>query len=262
MLADDHWLDSVNRRVCPGCKKLISRRSKACTAYARILPPPPAPARSCSGTEMSFPEPAWSPTVKEILVARRPVMDTIPPGARTAVLSALGRVIANFTQDRTWENLRALVGFAKVVLASPDRSGRKHLPSITREVSGRALTYGVGSFEDLWNRTTPPARRQKKVRTHFNKPDDKEADERFISRVCQLVGSGAFSKACKHLVSAGTFNPDSDHIREKLRSLHPEEPEPDVTDLRLAELPSLPWAGDVESVEARLRGLESMIGRF
>ena len=61
-----------------------------------------------------------SPSIADVLKARRGVMDHVPMGCRAAVLAALARCLKQFCDRQTWEGLWDLLGFAKTVLAAPD----------------------------------------------------------------------------------------------------------------------------------------------
>lgn len=128
--------------------------------------------------------------------------------------------------------------------------------------------FSQEDFEDLWQRSAPRRLPQRNLRASVNRLVDEEGEgthraarDPFVNRVCRLVGEGAYSKACKHLVSAGIFE-SHPRVLEKLRALHPQEDEPDLSSLRLADAPTIPWYEDAESVEARLRSLETLIGSF
>ena len=100
MAPDDAWLQSMRRRLCRGCRRLMARAATHCshcqTALMTDLTTRPPPV----GTPLSNPEPPLSPSLRDILSTRRGVLEHVPRGSRTAVLNALGRVLAQFTCGR------------------------------------------------------------------------------------------------------------------------------------------------------------------
>ena len=98
---DDVWLRGVNRRQCPRCKRLIARRATQCSACTRQLREQPSQGPRSEGTPLSQPEPQMSPSIADVLKARRGVMDHVPMGCRAAVLAALARCLEQFCDRQT-----------------------------------------------------------------------------------------------------------------------------------------------------------------
>ena len=78
----------------------------------------------------------------------------------------------------------------------------------------------------------------------------------------KLVGEGAFSKACKHLLSKGIHDPSDPEVQARLQALHPVSPEPDLSDLDLDNAPQIPWDMSPEGEEDRLQALLHSITHF
>ena len=185
-----------------------------------------------------------------------------PPG------QALGRVLGAFCEQRTWESLRDLLGFGKVVLAAPPRGGRRRLPALEREIILRANALGNTPLEALWARSTPGRRaprtstRLPAVGADTSSTTDGALPEQMISRVTSLVAEGALSKACKHMVSKGIWDCADFKVQRKLQDLHPTAPAPDLAALNLDSLPRFTWDTSMKGTADRLQGLLALIGSF
>ena len=124
------------------------------------------------------------------------------------------------------------------------------------------------SFEDLWARTAPGPRKKRQTmqlrRAAPDSPPDDVLPERDISRVCSLVGEGAISKACKHLISVGLWDTENPEVARKLQDLHPQAPPPDLSALGtdVDALPRFTWDNSLRGKADRLHGLLAMIGSF
>ena len=106
------------------------------------------------------------------------------------MLSAYARFLKQFCENQTWKALRDLLGFAKTVLAAPDRRGRLRTQAVARDVDTRAGLIGVSDFGTLWERTT----QQKKVGTRRGpiRPDGDMAERAQDDKFCRTgpFGSG------------------------------------------------------------------------
>jgi hypothetical protein len=157
------------------------------------------------------------------------VLEHVPRGSRASVSLALGRVLTNFCSLKTWESLRDLLGFAKTVLAAPKRGGVRRMPAVEREVILRANAIGCSPFEDLWARSSTTGRGQTAKSKLPPKPKDGDTahtaiPDNQVSRICSLVAEGAISKACKHLLSTGLYDPADPRVSRTQHDLHPHSP--------------------------------------
>ena len=267
---DDGWLASMGRRQCEGCRRLMARTAPLCPACQRAAPAPAMVAPPPQGSPLSGPRPQWSLTIDDILADRRGVLEHVPRGCRAAVLQALGRVLGNFCAQRTWESLRDLLGFGKVVLAAPPRGGRRRLPALEREIILRANALGNSPLEALWARSTPRKTTSRKSTKPLPRVDesvptqDDALPENIVSRVTSLVAEGALSKACKHMVSNGLWDTADFRVQRKLQDLHPLAPAPDLTALGadLGSLPRFTWDTSLRGTADRLQSLLALIGSF
>jgi hypothetical protein len=216
--------------LCPGCRR------------ARDVPQQPAD--NALGTPLSQAEPTLTPSISAILADRRGVLEHVPRGSRASVSMALARLLTNFCSLKTWESLRDLLGFAKAVLAAPKRGGVRRMPAVEREVIIRANVIGCSPFAEVWERSSlsgraPPQRsklpttQQGQGLARVSIPEDQ------VSRICSLVAEGAISKACKHLLSTGLYDPTDPRVSRKLQDLHPQGPPPDISALGV-DLDTLP----------------------
>ena len=163
--------------------------------------------------------------------------------------------------------MRDLLGFGKTVLAAPGRGGHRRLPALEREIVLRANAIGVAPFHALWARTSPPPKKVK-VQSRVPPSPDSSSDDvqpsNMVSRVTALVAEGALSKACKHLLSTGLWDPEDPRVARKLQDLHPVAPAPDLTTLTqpIDSLPRFAWDHSPKGTADRLQALLAIVGRF
>ena len=84
--------------------------------------------------------------------------------------------------------------------------------------------------------------------------------DNFVAQIRKLVGEGAISKACKHLVSDGLHDARDNNVWAQLQHLHPYE-EPPVR-APLDDIPRILWGSQLAQEANRLRKLEDIIGHF
>ena len=186
-------------------------------------------------------------------------------GCRAASFGALGRCLKQFCANQTWEGLRDVLGFAKTVLVAPDRRGRLRAQTLAREVDRRASLLGTSDFGTLWTMTEPKRALGRSKHIRREEPQDlaeRAQGESFCRTVQKLVGEGAFSKACKHLLSKGVHDSTDPEVQAKLRDLHPTSPSPNLEALHMENVPHLPWDTSAEGDEERLRALLALITHF
>ena len=79
------------------------------------------------------------------------------------------------------------------------------------------------------------------------------------------MAEGALSKACKHLLSTGLWDPADTRVAAKLQDLHPVVPPPDLSRLgcdSIDSLPRIPWDMTQKGTAERLQQWLTMIGKF
>ena len=74
----------------------------------------------------------------------------VPRGAVCQVLQSFTQALTDLLDNLSWEALVAFMGFAKVVLAAPGRTGKKKSRVTAQLVISRATGYDHSKFMDLW----------------------------------------------------------------------------------------------------------------
>ena len=207
-------LTELGRWVCRPCQRLWAAKSKTCHHCGRL----PSGARESLArqhptvpqgpvTPFGQPCPVLTPTLDEILLADRPTLRHLPRIAREEVAGTLAHLLDSFTQEPGWETLHRLLAFPKVVLAVLERGGKSHWDTVGRTVRDRARDYLDRPVADLWALGPGPRHRRGQPRTRRHVAREVEVQQRaFLQQLEGLVAEGCFSKACKHLTSAGILD--------------------------------------------------------
>ena len=161
-----------------------------------------------------------------------PDFHTHPQTHFSEVTAALAKCISAFTSDPTWETLRALLAFPKIVLGSTPKS-RAWSASTVQHMRSKALDYCTDMVPTLWgglqqqHTQLAPRLPRKPSPTQQGVQPGTDPDARKQDQITRLVGEGAYSKAVRHLTSLGVHNPEDPMVLGTLRQLHPTEPVPE-----------------------------------
>jgi hypothetical protein len=240
-----NWLRANKRWVCGHCRALHSDRTKVKVGQCFALkagetpvpwvasetanaPPTaaPLPLKGCTPVSTNCPQAKL--LLANILGAHRQLLRHVPKGALNVWGQALSDALKEFLTQKSWESLLALMAFAKVTLALPRRGG-KDKNEACKEVRKRVTRFKNGEWLAMWNEQegtrVQPQRGAKKARTSEALPPNKRAlDKGFINSLQGFLDDGAFSKAAKHLLSAGLHDSSDVEVRKALEGLHPRRP--------------------------------------
>ena len=188
-------------------------------------------------------------------------MAHIPRGALLDVAQVYLTLLRRLNERPGWESLHALWAFPKSVLAPMQRSGRAHWAALGRVISARARAYLNQQVSVAWASSAPrQTSRTKPVTRRTAAREQQVTEERFVGRIASLVGSGAISKACQHLLSDGIQDAMDPAVARRLRELHPLEPEPGRFPETTKE--RLHFSSDDEERKERLERLKKAIFSF
>ena len=230
-------LAPLGRWVCRSCQRLWAVKYRTChqcgrnqsgvhESTARFNPPVPRG----NVTPFDAPCPLLCPSLEDILVADRPTLRHLPRMAREEVAGTLAYLLDAFTSEPGWETLHRLLAFPKVVLVVLDRGGKSHWATVGRVVRDRARDFLDHSVEELWALGPGPRRPTGQPGTRRQVAREVEVQQRvFLQQLEGLVADGCYSKACKHLTSAGLLDGRDPSVVAQLRALHPSESSWDMT---------------------------------
>ena len=186
-----------------------------------------------------------------ILGIRAPTVRHLPAALQDDVSMALGGAISRYCRSPSTDHLFAILAFPKLVLRSPMLRGPRARDNMFLAIKGRLRAFMQGELmalcEELLRDTGPlttagPETRSRKRARLEATPS--AIPPRTLDRVRQLVGEGAARKALDTLLSTGTHDPTDPAVLHKLRSLHPQAPQPILSTLSATLDPML---GDGEA---------------
>ena len=132
----------------------------------------------------------------------------------------------------SWDALFRLLAFPKFVLRPGPRGGRSRRlqTALVNLVRLRATEFPTFSPTHIWAellKSQAPAMERRSLKrdreeAHMDlDPAELASSERLLRRLRPLIEDGAYSKACRELLSRGFHDPTDPAVKAKLQALHP-----------------------------------------
>jgi hypothetical protein len=108
---------------------------------------------------------ALTPSLVVLMTSQMPTYRHIPAVVRSQLAEYYGQVVQRFVTVQAWETLYALLSFAKLVLASPVRSGKVHKREAIAGIRKRLTLFSEGKYNVIWDSIKPQATTDRKLRS-------------------------------------------------------------------------------------------------
>ena len=142
-------------------------------------------------------------------------------------------------QQPSWESLRRLCAWAKLVLRAPGKEGKGNLDLQVQRLAQQAAEFSSLDLGKLWESRKENVHQPRRTRGQAKK--DRIQDERWRKKIKTLVSEGQPAQAMRLLTSVGSHDLEDPRIHTILRDLHPAEnaiqliPCPEVHRLKFSE---------------------------